>query len=113
MDWLTQQLVDVVKGIAIGIPSFLLGLWIYTRFIAAKQASDIAVGTADAILKHPKMQPALKKLEKYEKELEPLIEKAKTLNLQELVDLAKSIRVTVETLNKQTPPPPPPKRKKK
>jgi len=107
MNWLIQQLVDILKGIAIGIPSFLIGLWIYTKYVAPKQAADIGVGTAEAIVEHPKIKPLIQKLKKYEQELTPLIEKAKQLDLQELIDLAKSVRVIIETQNKNLPPPPP------
>lgn len=106
MDWLIQQLADVVKGLIVGVPSFLLGLWLYNHFILKRQA----LNTIDAASQHPTIQKLSKKLEQYEKDFGPLIDQAKQLNLQELIDLAKSIRVTVETLNKQsTPPPPPPK----
>lgn len=109
--------IEVAKGILVsvlgGIPSFLIGIWLYTQYVAPKQASDIAVKTADAIIKHRKVQPVIKKLERYEKELEPLIAKAKEIDFQEIIDMAKGLKVFIELQNKGTPPPPPPKRDKR
>lgn len=101
MDWLLQFIIDVAKGIAIGVPSFLLGLWIYTRFVAAKQASDIAVRTADAILKHPKIKPQIDKLQ--QTDFNELVEKAKELltkleglDWATIADTLKSLKVAIE-----------------
>ena len=105
-DWLIQQLVGYLIGFISGVFSFLAGLYIYTKYFAAKQATTIAVGTAEAILNHPKVKPAIKKL----KELEPLLEKAKELDLQELIDLVKGMKVFIELQTNKKPMPPPPKR---
>lgn len=97
--WLIQQLVAFFFGIL----SFLTGLYIYTKYFAPRQASDIAVRTADAILKHEKVKPWIEKGKE-------LIEKVEELDLQELVDMAKGLKVFVELQNKKKPPPPPKRR---
>jgi len=98
-DWFIQQLV----AFPLGLLTFIIGFYLSFKYIVPKMSRDTAISTAEAILEHPKVKPAITKL----KELEPLLEKAKELDLQELVDMAKGLKVFVEVQNKKKPPPPP------
>lgn len=101
MEWFSH-IIDIVKGLL----SFLIGTWIFFKYFLPRMSRDTAVATADALLKHPKIQPQIK-------ELKIIVEKAKELDFQELIDLAKGIKIFIElqTNSSKPPPPPPPDRK--
>ena len=107
---------EVVKGVLIavlgGIPTFVIGFYISMKYVVPKMTTNTAIATADALTKHEKVKPWLDKAKGFVEKLDPLIEKAKEVDLQELVDMAKGLKVFIELQNKQAPPPPPKKRKK-
>lgn len=98
--WLVQVFLSFILGLVGTIIGFPIGAYIYTKYFAPRQASDIAVRTADAIVKHEKVKPWIEKGKE-------LVEKVEKLDLQELVDMAKGLKVFVEVQNKKKPPPPP------
>jgi len=93
---------EYLIGFVIGLLQIIIGFYISLKYILPKMSRDTAIATAEALVEHEKIQPVIKKL----KELEPLLEKAKELDLQELVDLAKGVKVFIELQNKEMPPPP-------
>lgn len=107
MDWLLQQAVDTLKAVIGG----LAGTWLFIKYLLPRMMKSTAKQTIDEAAEHPKIKPLIEEAKPLINQLKTLLAKAEDLNLQEIVDLAKSIRVTVETLNKQTPPPPPPRGK--
>jgi len=103
IDLLLQALKDILVGLIIAVGGFYIGF----KYVLPKVSRDMAISTANAILEHPKVKPHLEKLKK----LEPLLDKAKDLDLQELVDLAAQIRVFIQLQTNNTAEPPPPKTK--
>lgn len=108
MDWVLQQLVDVLKALVGG----LAGTWLFIKFLLPRMMKSTARETIDEAANHPKLKPLIDEAKPLLTRFKKLLEKAEQLNFQEIVDMTKSIRVTIETLNKQTPPPPPPSSKK-
>ncbi|OYD16965.1 hypothetical protein CH330_01465 [candidate division WOR-3 bacterium JGI_Cruoil_03_51_56] len=100
-----MELLTCLVNFVSGLLSFLLGTWIFFKYFLPRLSRDTAITTADAILKHPTIQPKIK-------ELEAIIEKAKQLDFQELIDLAKGIKIFIELQTNNQPPPPPPKKTK-
>jgi len=95
MEWFSH-IIDFIKGLL----SFLVGTWIFFKYFLPHMSRDTAIATADALLKHPKIQPQIK-------ELKTIVEKVKDLDFQELIDLAKGMKVFIELQTNSKPPPPP------
>ena len=109
--WMLQQLTDMAKAI-IGM---IIGFWIYSRFIAPKQASGIAVKTATHILENPKIKPYIDKLQSLEtagllEKANGIMAKVDQLDWEGIGEAVKSLRIAVEVYtgnNKRVIPPPP------
>lgn len=106
--------IDIAKGVLIGVlagvPTFIVGFYVSMKYLVPKMTTDTAISTADALVKHPKVKPWIDKAQEFVEKLDPLIDKAKEVDLQEIVDLAKGLKVFIEVQNKTQPPPPPKKK---
>lgn len=94
--------IDYLIGFILGLAQIIIGFYIIMKYIMPRMTRDTAIATAEALLNHPKVQPTIKKL----RELEPMLERAKQLDPQELIELAKGLKVSIEPENKEMPPPP-------
>ena len=94
-------------GFVLGVAQVIIGFYLIMKYIMPRMTRDSAIAVAEALLSHEKVQPAIKKL----RELEPMLEKVKELDLQELVDLAKGVKVFIELQNAEKEMPPPPRKK--
>lgn len=96
-------ILTAIKEIIVGTIIAVLGFYIGFKYLLPILSRDMAISSADAIINHPKIKPIVEKLKK----LEPILDQIKELDLQELFDTLKHIKVFVELQNKNSSPPPP------
>lgn len=103
-------MIDVGELLIVSIKDLIvvvLGFYITFKYIFPKVSSETALATADAIVKHEKVQPWITKDKEAVEKLEPFIEKLNELDVDELVETIKGFKVIIEHQNRSAPPPPP------
>jgi len=105
IDW-TLFILDIIKsvivGVAAGVPSFIVGMWFFNKYVAPKMVPDMIIKAIET----PKVQELVKQGKELITNLEPFIEKVKGLNLEaidgELInELLLNLKELVGTIGKK------------
>jgi len=80
IDAVLSLMVDIVKGLLVGIPSFILGMWYFNKYVLPKMAPEMF----EKVIETPKVQSIIKRAGNLLTKLEPFIEKLKELNLEKI-----------------------------
>lgn len=90
----------IIVGLLTGIPSFVIGFWIYNRFFLPKQTSQVALNLIKIAKQDPELKPFIDKAKQIINILEPVIKEVKTLDLN---GLKKDLQPLLETVKKIDP----------
>ena len=93
---------DIVKGIIIGIPSFLIGSYLFFKYLLPKLSADMGAATVKALQKDPEIKPYIDKAKQIIDRIEPIVEKFKGLDLDKINGDIKPLLEVIRKIDPKT-----------
>lgn len=99
IDW-AQFLLNNIGNIISGFIGFVLGMWYFNRFILPKIYAKMGVDLISNMREDAKIKPIITRFSKMAEQLEPVVEKLKTVDFAKMQE---DLKPLMETLKKIDP----------